>query len=78
MDMPFMGTHPWLSDDMSKSTDQTYTHPYIFELRKLSPIHLTIISERIIELEHNRSVQSTKTWYLSIGTHFEILTHNIR
>ena len=68
MDMPFLGTHPWSSDD------QTYTHPYIFELRKLSPIHLTIISERIIELEHNRSVQSTKTWYLSIGTHFEILT----
>ena len=38
-------------------------------------VHLTIISERIIELEHNRSVQSTNKWHLSIGTHFEILTH---
>ena len=51
-----------------------YTYPYIFELRELSSINLTINSERIIELEHNRSVQSTKTWYSSIGTHFEILT----
>ena len=73
MDMSFLGTQLWSSDDISLSTDQTYTHPYIFELRKLSPIHLTIISERIIELDHNRSVQSTKTWYLSIGRPLLIL-----
>ena len=30
------------------------------ELRKPSNIHLTITSERIIEFEHNRSVQSIR------------------
>ena len=56
-------------------TKSIHIHTYLnSENCHLPGIHLTIISERIIELKHNRSIQSPKTWYLSIGTHFEILT----
>ena len=70
----WVSTHGQVTIYLNPLTKCIHNHTYL-NSEKLSSIHLTINSERIIELEHNRTVQSTKTWYLSIGTHFEILTH---